>query len=212
MRACIKSLPSDIIVMISDDSRLNLMFLNDLWCKWCTMCMARLLRTYVFSHSFKWNQIDCISGEVFSSFLVLHTKNEEKPRRYLYVFRMSSWVWPKWIRPIRSFRFISEQNMTENLRNAANVARWIWIWFRMVEFWLHTCLLKSKESMSDVVSTLHSPLKMEQLCNKNVCKNENYRHKSISLKRILKSMILAMSHLLRILSTACTHNIRFFWL
>ena len=84
MRACIKSLPSDIIVMISDDSRLNLMFLNDLWCKWCTRCMARLLRTYVFSHSFKWNQIDCISGEVFSSFLVLHTKNEEKPRTYMF--------------------------------------------------------------------------------------------------------------------------------
>ena len=50
MRACIKSLPSDIIVMISDDSRLNLMFLNDLWCKWCTMCMARLLRTYSRIH------------------------------------------------------------------------------------------------------------------------------------------------------------------
>ena len=51
MRACIKSLPSDIIVMISDDSRLNLMFLNDLWCKWCTRCMARLLRTYSRIHS-----------------------------------------------------------------------------------------------------------------------------------------------------------------
>ena len=45
-----------------------------------------------------------------------------------------------------------------------------------LEWWnfdyTHIYLLKSKESMSDVVSRWHSPLKMEQLCNKNVCKNE----------------------------------------
>ena len=84
MRACIKSLPSDIIVMISDDSRLNLMFLNDLWCKWCTMCMARLLRTYSRIHS-NGIKLTVFPEKFFLHFwYYVHTKNEEKPRTYMF--------------------------------------------------------------------------------------------------------------------------------